>query len=431
MRLRPASGAVDGVTVTVEPDKREQVMVGFGAAMTDASAQLLETALPKAERDRLISELFGRDGLALSFVRVPIGASDFSREHYSLDDMPSGRTDPGLAHFSMAKPMQGQIPVLKAAKAVNPNLALMATPWSAPAWMKDTDSLIRGHLRPEVYPAFAAYFTRYLDAMAAQGVPVRWISVQNEPHFEPDNYPGMRFDPADRARFIGEFLGPQLARRKTPVGILDWDHNWDQPESPLAVLSDPRARRYVSGIAWHCYAGDPSAMAAVHAAYPGKDVFFTECSGGEWAPHWGETLGWMIDNLVIAASRSGSRGTLLWNLALDENHGPHLGGCGDCRGVVTIDRKSGAITRNVEYYVLAHASHFLRPGARRIASSQTDTIADVAFRNPDGTLILLVHNRSGKPTGLTVREGGREFHAVLPAGEVVTYTWQQAGKNNR
>lgn len=412
--------------LVIDPAHPQQAIVGYGAAMTDASAQLFLTVLRPAERGRLFADLFGRKGLALNFVRVPIGASDFSSVHYSLDDMPAGQTDPALAHFSMAGANAAQVPALKAARRANPGLVLMATPWSAPGWMKDSGSLIKGRLRPEFYGAYAAYFGRYLDAMGAAGLPVRYVSVQNEPRFEPENYPGMRFDAADRARFSGQFLGPLLAARRQPVGILDWDHNWDHPEEPLAVLADPVAARQIAGVAWHCYSGDPAAMRQVRAAYPEKELFFTECSGGEWAPDWGSTLGWMIDKLIIAPTRAGSRGSLLWNLALDENHGPHLGGCGTCRGVVTIDRRTRAVTRNVEYYVLGHVSRFVRPGAHALpVEGGPAGMTSAAFANPDGSLVLLVHNGANHAQALTVRAAGQALRAGVPAGEVLTLTWRQ------
>ncbi len=192
----------------------------------------------------------------------------------------------------------------------------------------------------------------------------------------------------------------------------------------FGVGSDPQARAYVSGVAWHCYAGNPAVMDQVHRAWPDKEVFFSECSGGNWAPDWGGSLGWMTDNLIIAPTRAGSKGTILWNLALDENHGPHRGGCGDCRGVVTIDSRTGAVTRNVEYYVLGHASRFVRPGARRIASEGGPSgLTHAAFRNPDGSLVLLAHNASTAALRLDVRSSGRAFSLTMPAGEVMTVVW--------
>lgn len=291
--------------------------------------------------------------------------------------------------------------------------------------MKTTDSLIKGRLKPEFRAAYARYFVRYLGGMAAAGLPVRYVSMQNEPDFEPENYPGMRAGPDDRAAFIGGHLGPALARRETRTGILDWDHNWDKPEQPLAVLADPVARQYVEGVAWHCYGGDAAVMATVKAAHPDKDLFFTECSGGDWAPKWGETLSWMTENLIVAPLRAGGKGTLLWNLALDEKAGPHLGGCGDCRAVVTIDRQSRAITRNVEYYVLGQISRFARPGARVLESSGgAGDLRHVALRNPDGAVILLVHNRGQGELPVSVKLGTSRFRTNLPAGEVASFVWQ-------
>lgn len=417
---RAGAAPADLPTVVVDAGKADQAMVGFGAAMTDASAQLFMQSLTPDRRTALFRELFGDRGIALSFVRVPIGSSDFSTRHYSLDDMAAGQRDPALTRFSMAGPLVAQIPALKAARRINPQLTLMASPWSAPGWMKDSDSLIKGHLRPDAYDAYARYFVRYLDAMKTHGLTVGWISVQNEPDFEPENYPGMRFPPEARAAFIGGYLGPMLAAKGMAPRILDWDHNWDHPENPLALLKDPVARRYVAGVAWHCYGGTPEVMADVRTAYPDKQVFFSECSGGEWAPDWGGTLGWMTDNLMIAPVRSGSRGTLLWNLALDQDHGPHLGGCGDCRGVVTIDTRTGAVTRNVEYYVLGQFSRFVRPGARRIASTEPGAVRNAAFRNPDGSVVVVLHNSGGESVRMATTMG--DGHAILdlPGGEVAT-----------
>lgn len=415
----------------VDANQRDQDIVGFGAAMTDSSALLLRDKLAPAARAALLRELFGADGLGLNFMRLPIGASDFSVKHYSFNDMPPDQTDPHMARFSMAEAEAAQIPMVQAARKVNPNLVLMASPWSAPAWMKDSGSLIKGQLKAEHMGAYARYFGRYLDAMDEAGVPVSYISVQNEPDFEPANYPGMRVSPGTRAEFIGKHLGPLLAKRKRATRVLEWDHNWDQPEQPLEVLADPVANAYVSGVAWHCYAGDPAAMETVRQAYPDKEVFFTECSGGQWAPNWGESLGWMIDNLIIAPSRSGSRGTLLWNLALDENYGPHLGGCGNCRGVVTIDSLSGALTRNVEYYVLGHVSRFVRPGARRVASQGGGAeMRHVAFRNRDGSLALVLRNGGKAPVPLSIHEGASAWQVTVPAGEVLTLTWRQNGADH-
>jgi glucosylceramidase len=412
-------------TIVVNPDEVFQEMVGFGASITDASAILIQETLSDAARDALMRELFGRDGgIGLSFTRLTVGASDFSPTHYSFDDVPAGETDFALEHFSIEPNRAAVLPTVKQALAINPQLRVMASPWSAPGWMKTTGSLIKGTLRDDAYGAFAEYWVRYIEAYEAEGVPIWAITVQNEPHFEPENYPGMRLDPPQRARFLRDHLGPAFAREGIGTLVFDWDHNWDQPESPLAVLADAGARQYVDGVAWHCYGGEVSAQSAVHDAYPEIDAYFTECSGGGWAPNFGDNLKWFTSTLIIGSTRHWARGVLLWNLALDENHGPHLGGCGDCRGVVTIDSRTGAVTRNEEYYALGHASRFVLPGARRIGSTSGVTgLESVAFRNPDGSTALIVVNTADAARTFRVREGIESLLYTLPAGAVVTLRW--------
>lgn len=424
--FRAFDAAARSAAIEVDSSRRFQEIVGFGAALTDASAWLIQHRLTIAQRDALLRDLFGPEpGAGFSFLRLDMGASDFALRHYSYDDVPPGETDPQLTHFSIAADRAETLPILRQALAINPRLFIMASPWSAPAWMKTTGSLIKGTLRADAYGAYAEYFRRFLAAYAAEGIPIHAISIQNEPHHEPDDYPGMRLAPAARARFIGAHLGPLLARAGIPTRILEWDHNWDEPDSPLAVLADTVARRYVSGVAWHCYAGDVAAQSLVRDAHPDKDVYFTECSGGGWAPDFGDNLAWTTKNLVIGATRHWARGVLLWNLALDENHGPHLGGCGNCRGVVTIDSRTGAVTRNEEYYALAHASRFVRPGAQRIASTSADGLESVAFRNADDrSVVLIVLNPGAAPRGFQVRFGASAFAATLPGRAVATYRWR-------
>jgi len=300
----------------------------------------------------------------------------------------------------------------------------MASPCSAPAWMKTTGSLVKGQLKDEAYPVYARFFARYIREAAKVGVPTDYLSVQNEPDFEPENYPGMRWLPQDRARFFGEHLAPVFQREKIKTRVLDWDHNWDQPQQPLTVLADPKARAFLTGVAWHCYAGDFSAQDKVRAAYPDKEVFFTECSGGEWVPKFDESFSWMMEQLIIGSTRGGARGVLMWNLALDEKFGPHAGGCGDCRGVVSIDSQTGAVTRTQEYYAFGHASRFVKPGAVRIGSpAKVEGLRTVAFQNPDGQRVLIVLNVSTVPADFAIASANTWFKAFLPARSAGTFVW--------
>jgi len=421
----PAMAALP-LNIEVDPGQRYQEIVGFGANITDASAWLIQNRMNAQQRSALMADLFGKaPGIGLSFTRLTIGASDFSLRHYSLDDVAPGQTDYPLASFSIDPMRADVLPVLKSALAINPQLRVMASPWSAPAWMKSSDSLIKGTLRPEAYGAFAAYLNKFVDALQAEGVPMFALTLQNEPHFEPLDYPGMRLDPAMRANLISQNLGPLLAKRTAPVRILDWDHNWDEPQSPLQVLADDKARPYVAGVAWHCYGGDVAAQTLVHDAYPDKETYFTECSGGDWKPNWPETLPWYMRNLIIGTTRGWAKGVLLWNIALDENHGPHAGGCTDCRGVVTINSQTGAVTRNFDYYALAHVSRFVRQGARRVESSTgLDGLESVAFQNSDdNSIALVVVNSAVAERRFSVGFGGQRFAYTLPAASVATFVW--------
>jgi glucosylceramidase len=415
--------AADGPVLVVDAEQKHQSIVGFGAAITDASAWLIQTRLTPAGRQALIRELFGREdgGLGFSFTRVTIGASDFSLDHYSLAET----ADPDLRAFSTARMEEYVFPTVRQALAVNRDLKVMASPWSAPGWMKTTGSMIQGQLKPEYYGTYANYLTRYVSSAADHGVPTDYLSIQNEPDFEPDSYPGMRWAPPGRAEFIGRHLGPMFRSAGIQTRILDWDHNWDHPEQPLGVLADPVANAHVAGVAWHCYGGDVAAQSQVRDVHPDKDVFFTECSGGNWAADFSDSFSWTMKTLIIGSTDHWARGVLMWNLALDENHGPHAGGCGDCRGVVTIDSRTGTITRNQEYYAFGHASRFVRPGARRVASVEPEGLQGVAFVNPDGERVLIVLNEAADGVSFSVREGGRHALAILPGRTAATYVWRR------
>lgn len=416
-----ADAPLEGPVLVLDSTQRFQQMVGFGAAITDASAWLLQNRLMPDQRAALMQELFGRDagGLGFSFTRLTIGASDFSLSHYSLAEA----ADPTLQDFSTWRMEDAVFPTVRQALALNPDLKVMATPWSAPGWMKTSGSMIKGELKPEFYPVYADYLQRYIEAASAQGVPTDYLSIQNEPDFEPDTYPGMRWGPQGRASFIGQHLGPRLRAAGIETDILDWDHNWDQPEQPLEVLSDPEAQAFVAGVAWHCYAGDVSAQTHVHDAHPGLSTFFTECSGGGWNPDFSDSFVWMMKNLIIGSTKGWASGVLMWNLALDESDGPHSGGCGDCRGVVTIDSRTGAVKRNQEYYAFGHASRFVHAGAHRVGLVEAGGLIGVAFLNPNGERVLLVLNDGPETVTFGIQDGGWQALAVLPPRSAATYVW--------
>ncbi len=423
--MSPRDGLPKGVIVDTRATY--QSMVGFGAAITDSSAWLIRNKMSETQRTALLRELFGPPpGLNLSMTRLTIGASDFSLQPYTLDDLPVGQTDPALEHFNVTPAAADVIPIVREALSINPQLQIVASPWTAPAWMKSSSNLIGGELLEPLESVFADYLVKYVEALRGYGVPIFALTVQNEPAFEPATYPGMAVPAATRARLIGQYLGPALAASRTPkTRILEWDHNWDNPAQPLEVLADPQAARYVAGVAWHCYAGTPSAQTDVHRAHPGKDVYITECSGGDWASARKGELLWFARDLLLAGVRNWARGVVYWNLALDEQHGPHTGGCGLCKGMVTIDSRSGEVSRNDEYYAFAHFSRFVLPGALRVGSSEPDKGVDnVAFRNPqDESLVLVVVNSHADARPLSVVEGAAGFQYTMPAQSVATFVW--------
>lgn len=420
------------VDVIIDVHTKYQTMVGFGAAMTDSSAWLLQNNLNERQRSALLQELYGPPpSLNLNMMRLTIGASDFSLEPYTLDDVPFGQVDPQLLHFNVTSNLRDVIPTVREVLSIDPELRIIASPWSAPAWMKTSENLIGGELLEQYESTYADYLVKYLDAYRGYGIPIFALTLQNEPGFIPITYPGMEMPAATRARIVAQYLGPKLANRRPKTRLLEWDHNWSHPEQPLDVLASPDAARYVDGVAWHCYEGSPYAEGRIHRAYAQKDAYITECSGGDWASSINGELLWFSRDLLIAGIRQWARGVVYWNLALDENHGPHFGGCAACKGVITIDSHTGAVSRNDEYYALAHFSKFVLPDAVRVGSTATDKgIDNVAFQNAsDGSIVLVMVNSNADARHVSVAEGQTRFEYTMPPKSVATFVWNpdQAG----
>ena len=420
-------GADDGdATVVVDPTRRYQTMVGFGASMTDSSAYVL-SRLPAQARRSTMTDLFAPvDGIGLSMLRQPMGASDFAvGQAYSYDDQPAGGADPDLSDFGIAHDRAYILPRLREAYRLNPQLTFMASPWSAPGWMKDTDSMITGSLRPTYHRAYAQYFVRFIEAYADAGIPTDYVSMQNEPLYEPEDYPGMRVMPDQAAVFLGRHLGPALDRAGLDdTTILGYDHNWDIPDYPEALYADRRAARYVPGTAWHCYAGEVVGQSVSHNNYPHAQSFLTECSGGQWQGTQDEAFELTMGS-VIGVPRHWGQSVILWNLALDQRNGPFIGGCDVCRGVVTVN-DDGTVTKNLEYWALGHSSRFVGPGAVRIGSSQPAglPVVNVAYRNRDGSMIMVAYNKGSQEESFDIRVGDRRVTTSLPPGAAATYRWR-------
>jgi glucosylceramidase len=427
-----ASSHVEGLTITVDDAIKYQQIDGFGASLSDSSAWLISQKLTASQRRELLQLLFDpKKGIGLSMLRQPMGASDFALKDYTYDDMPQGEADPEMKHFSIDHDREQIIPLLREALALNPNLKIIGSPWSPPGWMKTSGSMIQGTLLPSAYGPLAKYFVRYVQGYEGAGVPIYAVTVQNEPLNIPTDYPGMGMSAEEQANFIRDNLGPAFRAAAVKAKILTFDHNWDLIDFPIKVLSDKQAASFIPGVAIHCYGGNPTAQTELHNRFPDKDIWLTECSGGEWQK------GRLLEEqarLVISTMRNWAKGVILWNLALNQNHEPYLGGCKTCRGVVTIDDAvtPSRIIPTVDFTALGHASKFVAPGAFRIDSStfEQDRLESVAFRNPDGSIVLMVLN--GGNSAVTFNLNWKNMYASyrLDPAAVATFRWSSSTKTH-
>ncbi|GGC67566.1 hypothetical protein IEU95_03270 [Hoyosella rhizosphaerae] len=409
--------------ITVNPTSRHQVITGFGASITGASAFNIASLSAEA-RAELMSELFNPNtGIGLNYLRQPMGASDFNApgDLYTYqDELDPDADDHG---FSVDIDEQlGILPLIREALSENPGLRVMGTPWSAPAWMKSSGDLRGGALNPESMSEYAQYFVRFVEQYRERGVAVQMVTPGNEPLFANPKYPSMQMGTEQQAEFVRE-LDSAFSDANLDTEILVFDHNWSDAWYAADVLNKTADVERVVGAAFHCYHGDPSAQTQVIAA--GKRVMVTECTGVRSSDTFLHTLLWQFQNLIVESSRNGSEGTTLWNLALDAEGGPHQGYCDDrCRGVVEV--ADGTYSLNAEYYVLGHASKFVKPGAVRLGSNSgtgSNSLRNVAFENPDGSRVVLLMNPSGRSQRYSVTDGAVTMQADIEGNSVATIVW--------
>ena len=423
-------------TVVVDPTQTYQSIEGFGAAFTDSTAWLLMTIEPSASRPGTLNDLFTRNGngIGLSFMRIPMGASDISLSVYSFDDQTVGTTDPTLADFSIAVDQAYTLPLIQQAKTLNPQMKLMANPWSPPGWMKDPSSMspvsmMGGTLlmTPTNETAFANYFVKYLQAYQAAGVNIDYITLQNEPLNITTSYPSMGMSDTVQLSLLQNYVLPALSTTNLSTKVFVYDHNWDTPSYPQTVLEGLTAQqlKQVAGTAWHGYGGAPGAQQLLQNQFPTLGNWETEHSGGTW-----QSDQFTVDMLEITqVLRNSAKSFVKWSLALDQNLGPNLtqnaglGGCNTCTPIVTVNSSTGAVTKDIEFYTLGHYSKYVLPGAVRVYSSNTPAIASVAFQNPDGSMALIAYNSTTTSQTFAVQWGTESFSYTLPATAAATFTW--------
>ncbi|MBK8627101.1 MAG: glucosylceramidase [Saprospiraceae bacterium] len=407
--------------VDVDPSKSYQTIDGFGYTLTGGSAMLLRK-MSSSARENILQELFGctGDNACISYLRLSMGASDLDETVFSYNDLANDTEDLTLNKFSLSKDTLYLIPLLKEILKIQPDLKIMSSPWSPPIWMKSNKNSIGGQLLPKYYDVYASYFIKYILAMKSHGISIDAVTIQNEPQHGGNN-PSLVMSASEQADFIKNHLGPKFSSAGIASKIIIWDHNCDKPEYPISILNDSGAKSYVNGSAFHLYAGDISAMSKVQEAHPDKNLYFTEQWTGANGNFEGD-LQWHIKNVIIGSMRNYSKNALEWNLANDPSYKPHTpGGCSLCKGALTID--GNIATKNVSFYIIAHASRFVPTGSKRIYSGEGANIHQVAFLTPQGKIVMIALNESAQSEIFNILYKGKKAVVSMHPHSVTTFVW--------
>jgi glucosylceramidase len=445
-RARSRGGSV----IVIDNLQQMQSIDGFGFALTGGSSELL-MKMSQDRRSEILKELFGTEGnnIGISYIRLTIGASDLNSFVFSYNDLKGSETDFELTKFNLSQDYHDVIPVMKEILAINPAIRILSSPWSAPAWMKTNNDPRGGQLKKGCYGTYALYFVKYVEAMRMAGISIDAITIQNEP-LNSGNTPSMFWFENEQAEFIKNYLGPAFEKAGITTKIILFDHNCDRPDYPLVLLRDPEVSKYADGSGFHHYAGDPGAMSLVHMARPDKNIYFTEQMITETPGSRDINITSPVKRLILGATRNWSRNVILWNLAADPLNDPHTdnGGCSMCQGAITLNVDT--VTRNIAYYTIAHASKFVRPGSVRIASTDrgdktvglyedeqrpgvyrtaiienTDVLPNVAFRTPQGKIVLIVVNDTWSDGSFGIQYNGKFANIRLNPGSTGTFVWDE------
>jgi glucosylceramidase len=426
--------------LTIDLNRRMHVIWGFGGSVTDSCMGLLarQTAF---DRHQIMQALFDpHQGAGLSFLRIPLGANDFSDGDYTLNDLPPGETDPQLKKMNLGL-LDPAIQFSKKAKFFREDLTLMVTPWTPPPWMKDTLVFKGGQLKKEYYPTYAEYLRRSMDYIETKGLRVSYLTAMNEPligeaqkwWYFPQGY--MSID--DQFDFAVNHLLPLL--KKYPIDadryphLLLHDHNWGNHAKTVDRFSSVIAtkRSGIAGVAMHCYGGDFSVQREFHKKWSNLASLNTECTANLYSKSPAFDFQWWLENQVLDSTQIGSRGSLAWNICLDEKGGPKNNGCHNCRGLVTINEEKKIVEFNTEYYALAQVSRFVRKGARVIAHTvEGETpLRALTVLNPDRTLVVVVRNPSKTEASLQMFLGEQSQHQnlVIPPQSAATFSFSSVG----
>lgn len=424
-------------TVTLNPSAKHQKIDGFGAAITGSTCyNLLRMSEPN--RSAFLREIFDTvAGMGYSYIRISIGASDFSLDEYTWCD------EPGIENFRMHEyDKRDLIPVLKQILQINPRIKIMGSPWSCPRWMKVNNLTDKqpynewtsGQLNPAYYQDYATYFVKFIQAMEAEGIPIESITIQNEP-LNRGNSMSLYMTWQEQADFIRTALGPKFREAGIKTKIVIFDHNYnydnipDQQDYPKKILAIREAAEYVDGTAFHAYGGEKIEMLDVHNSYPSKNLYFTEMSIGSWNYSFDGDLIWSMRELGIGTLNLFNKAVIVWNLMLDEKGAPNRpGGCTTCYGAVEIKSSDYAtLDRKTHYYVIGHLSKVIRPGSVRIGFNgyKTDGLHMSAVENADGTYGAVLLNENGSQIRMTIDDGNHSFPFTIPPKSIASIHWKK------
>jgi glucosylceramidase len=422
-----ASGAAP-LVIEIDPRQRYQKMWGYGAALTESCLENLNR-LSKDQRAQLMEKLFKPGtGAGLSFLRIPLGATDFSLNNFSLDDTENNVPDLELKKFNFERAAR-LISTLKTAQRINPQMRFMMTAWSAPAWMKTTKTMNGGTLEPKYYDAYARYLIRALEEYEARGISIDYFSIVNEPFIQlPPTYPQMPMPTNAQMTFIKTALYPLLVREtkasRLHARLLLLDHNWDDGKDVGKMLDDATIASITAGVAFHCYSGDESKLPEIMKKHPFTPIFMSECTALTDSDPMPYFTFW-TSHFIIDASRVGLTGSLGWNLCLDEKGGPQNNGCKNCGGFVTITHKNRIIL-SPGYHATEVVSRYVQPNATMIGSSDisVEKIQNVVFENTDGSRVFAARNDNSKSVSVAIRnEYGESTTVRIPEHGSVTLVW--------
>ncbi|MDE6769588.1 MAG: glucosylceramidase [Muribaculaceae bacterium] len=424
-------------TIRINPGETFQTIDGFGAAITGSTAYNLMKMTPE-DRAKFLKETFSTtEGYGMSYIRICIGCSDFSLSEYTCCDIK------GIENFALtAEETEYVIPVLKEILAINPSIKILGSPWTAPKWMKVNnltelqpyDSWTSGQLNPAYYQDYAEYFVKWIQAFKKEGIDIYAMTPQNEP-LNRGNSASMFMGWDEQRDFIKTALGPKFCEAGINTKIYAFDHNYnydnlpEQQSYPTKIYADADASQYIAGAAYHNYGGNVEELNSIHKAYPDKELVFTESTAGDWndGANLQKRLVDDMEQITLGTVNRWSRGAIIWNLMLDAKRGPNRpGGCTTGFGAVDISDDYKTIRRNSFYYIMAHMSTAVQPGAVRIGTSGYSPagLTYSAFRNPDNSYALVLSNSKSEDMKATVDDGTRHFPVTVPANGIVSLSWK-------